>query len=1281
MKALRITLFSLTASLLLALTLAGGLWLWSGASTSLATSISQLARSLPTGQTLEARDVSGSLRGGGSIGWLRWQQGALSVELREVTLAWSLRPLLSGELRLGQLTAKSLAVDDRRPPSKPGAATPPADLSLPLKIDVPFKIDAAEWVRSGSEPVRATGLSGHYIFDSELHILDAGQVAISSGKYQIKASIGAQAPMALHVEVDGTVQTTLPSSPQPLTVQAHATLTGPLAGPDATLVLQAELLPQVTQPLAKDQRAMQGRMAARIQPWQVQPLAQLEAQWQALDVAALWPQAPKTHLAGTATITPNGAGWLAGVQLTNTLSGPWNLQRLPLEQLNAKLEFLDGQWALQSLQARGAGGRVDATGQFKAGAPSQAAQWAGRATLAGVQVAALDSRLEAVTLDGLLTAKQTPTGIAFEAQLQPTQGTGAGKATLPIPGKSTLQGLRIKTAQVQGLWSAPLLTLNQLQVQTDDAIAQGKLSFDTASQAAQGQLSLDLPGAKVLLAGNLASTRGEGELNAVVSDAALATRWAARLPGVPPAVGQTLLEGNAQLTGRWQGGWQQQGQGLHIQATLKAPKLDWRERGQPAEKTLRLREAVAEVSGTLAALSLSTQGQLETGTQRLALQAQVRGGRQSEGLWQAQLNAAQVTLQDTLKPGTWRVNLGNSVGLSFKQSGTGQTLETTAGSARLTGPAPGTATVTWQPVRWSRQGIGATHRTDWRSQGRLADLPLAWLDLLGQTHMANLGLRGDLMFGGQWDASSMETLRVRATLERTGGDLLLQTDASAAATLRAGVREARLVLTTDGDRLEASLRWDSERAGQIQADVNTRLQRLDGGWTWPADAALAGTLKVQLPPVGVWSLLAPPGWRLRGTLDADAVLSGTRSAPQWRGNLAAQDLAMRSVVDGIDFSQGTLRASLQGQQLTIDQFTLQGAGGASGGLLSATGSVEWLPSAGPLATAASRVRMDIEATAKALRLSARADRRLVVSGTLSAKLHDAKLTIGGALKADSALFILPEDTAPRLGDDVLVRVPDKGQSSPATAAKARVTPTKDTPTAPDAAITLDLGPDFLVRGRGLSTRLAGNLTLRSAGANPVPSLTGSLRTVRGTYKAYGQQLDIDRGVLRFFGPIDNPALDILAIRPNLQQRVGVQISGTALSPVVRLYADPDLPDAEKLAWLVVGRSGASGGAESALLQQAAMALLGGSGGGLTGNLASAIGLDEISFSGGLTGTAGASVTLGKRVSRDVYMAYERSLAGTLGTLYIFYDLSRRLTLRAQTGEQSAIDLIFTIRYD
>ena len=35
----------------------------------------------------------------------------------------------------------------------------------------------------------------------------------------------------------------------------------------------------------------------------------------------------------------------------------------------------------------------------------------------------------------------------------------------------------------------------------------------------------------------------------------------------------------------------------------------------------------------------------------------------------------------------------------------------------------------------------------------------------------------------------------------------------------------------------------------------------------------------------------------------------------------------------------------------------------------------------------------------------------------------------------------------------------------------------------------------------------------------------------------------------------------------------------------------------------------------------------------------------------------------------------------MGSFYIFYELSRRFTLRAQTGEQSTLDLIFTLRYD
>ena len=140
-------------------------------------------------------------------------------------------------------------------------------------------------------------------------------------------------------------------------------------------------------------------------------------------------------------------------------------------------------------------------------------------------------------------------------------------------------------------------------------------------------------------------------------------------------------------------------------------------------------------------------------------------------------------------------------------------------------------------------------------------------------------------------------------------------------------------------------------------------------------------------------------------------------------------------------------------------------------------------------------------------------------------------------------------------------------------------------------------------------------------------------------------------------------------------RAGVQVMGTALLPRVRLYSEPALPDNQTLAWLLLGRPAPDTGSEAAMLQTAALALLGGREGR---GLASRFGLDELSFTGGAGAVADASVTLGKRLSDRLYAAYEHSLAGTGGTLMIFYELSRRWTLRGQAGANQAIDLIYRL---
>jgi translocation and assembly module TamB len=232
-------------------------------------------------------------------------------------------------------------------------------------------------------------------------------------------------------------------------------------------------------------------------------------------------------------------------------------------------------------------------------------------------------------------------------------------------------------------------------------------------------------------------------------------------------------------------------------------------------------------------------------------------------------------------------------------------------------------------------------------------------------------------------------------------------------------------------------------------------------------------------------------------------------------------------------------------------------------------------------------------------------------------------------------------------------------------------------------VALNLGNDFALHGAGMTTRLEGTLEVRGSSApDGPPRITGEVRTVQGRYRAWGQAMNVEAGIARFNGPYNNPSLDILAIRPNISVRAGVKVTGSAHALRVRLYSDPDLPDAEKLSWVVTGRSTAAGGAEAALLQQAALALLGGEGSG-SGNTAQRLGLDEIGFKGPGSGndTSSAAITMGKRLSRELYVTYEQSLSGAIGAIYIFYDLSKRLTLRGQTGTQSAVDIIYTVDKD
>src|SRR4030095_15333062 len=112
--------------------------------------------------------------------------------------------------------------------------------------------------------------------------------------------------------------------------------------------------------------------------------------------------------------------------------------------------------------------------------------------------------------------------------------------------------------------------------------------------------------------------------------------------------------------------------------------------------------------------------------------------------------------------------------------------------------------------------------------------------------------------------------------------------------------------------------------------------------------------------------------------------------------------------------------------------------------------------------------------------------------------------------------------------------------------------TADVPLAID--VNLDFGDKLTFTGRGLEAGLRGEVRVRN-GTNGCRA-RGQLYTVTGTYFAYEQKLTTAPGRLIFDGPLDNPALDIIALRRNLQVEAGGGATGPGTSPIITLTSHP-----------------------------------------------------------------------------------------------------------------------------
>jgi len=573
-------------------------------------------------------------------------------------------------------------------------------------------------------------------------------------------------------------------------------------------------------------------------------------------------------------------------------------------------------------------------------------------------------------------------------------------------------------------------------------------------------------------------------------------------------------------------------------------------------------------------------------------------------------------------------------------------------SARVLG-----ATVRWRQIDWQQGGAGAPARLDAQAEvDAIAVAPIL------QALQPGFGWGGDLRVGAHLRAVSTDSVSVDMVVERTSGDLTVTDEISSQ---RLGLSDLRFGVAAEAGVWHFTAAAAGETLGVVSAAVTARTSP---SATWPpAETRLEGVSELRVDSLGTWGPWLPPGWRLGGRLHASASIGGRFGAPEYTGHVEGTGIALRNFIEGVNVTDGTVSIALRGTSAHIETFTAKGGAGT----LKLEGDAAFDESP----TAQLRLALD------RFQLLSRVDRRIAASGTAALRLDAKTMGLDGDLKVDDGLIDFSRSDAPTLGSDVeVVRRPRAPAPAPAVAQAQQPAATVGTPQR-DVRVDLrvGMGEKLRVRGRGLDAGLRGELRLTTPSGRL--AVNGTLRTVDGTYQAYGQNLEIDRGVLTFAGPVENPRLDIEATRPNLDVRVGVTVSGTALNPRIRLFSEPELSDLDKLSWLVLGRaSETSGGADTALLQQAALALLSGEGPGVTDQLIKSIGLDEVSVRQGQGAVKDTIVTLGKQISKRWYVGYERGLNSTLGNWQLIYRVAQRITVRAETGSDNAIDVIWTWRW-
>ncbi len=462
-----------------------------------------------------------------------------------------------------------------------------------------------------------------------------------------------------------------------------------------------------------------------------------------------------------------------------------------------------------------------------------------------------------------------------------------------------------------------------------------------------------------------------------------------------------------------------------------------------------------------------------------------------------------------------------------------------------------------------------------------------------------------------------------------------------------GIDELRAAATLGNGRLELQAALRSGDAGKLDLTAAIRDVRLP-------DSRIEGTLSLAWPDVAFLALLGPELGQVGGSVTGALTVAGTVQEPEldgravWQGGRVAVP-QWGLVVEGIEATA----TSHGGRAVAFDA-----SGRVGDGTLTLSGQTELDPQAGwP-------TRLNLRGdSVRAVHL---AEAEIFVTPDLTAAVTWPDVRVTGTVKVPRAslgLSALPAQAVAPSPDAVV-----HGREGPRSVRRSQL----------HAAVDLELGDDVRYSGLDLDAKVTGSLHVDAEPGRSAIA-TGTL-TLTGTYDAYGQQLTLERGQLLFSGPLDDPGVDVRAVRAIDTTRVGVELAGTVKSPRTRVFSTPTMSEADALSYLLLGRPVTGNGTqETATLQTAAIAMGLNQALPVVQRLGATLGLDELSVQ--TTATDAGALMAGKYLSPKLYIRYSYGLFNRIGGLLLRFKFNERMSIETRSGDQKSMDLLYTVEKD